>query len=805
MTLLKRYLPRLRHCFGNGHHRLPTGLLLSLLMVSCGGTQQAEVSVDQTDTTQSADTQDQQESGSGGAGQNSGGDGDSEDPGTTDLQQLDDGAAKRLLQDIQSSYKTGTDSSQSTQTFDTVIGEIPDTERPAVITLQYPVDFPYSAALPSSYQSYLVQGLDPSRAYDISISRSFIVVTDETSKHLLCLDLASECTITPVSSAIRLIATGSEHVISITESDLRPAVNEGSLTDPMDLPLFAFPHAGSVGAMGHSYYRATGLTAGNRYLLSLSEEDAAEQSFPVKLNLADAQPCDPDYSTTTQCNFVANAETFEFDIDGWFTLRGGRRFTLQLRQLSESYLFDGAWYEPRELQFRPDFAEFFKVDQYNSYYHFTGLTIGRLYNIALQQPLSTARLYRFDPDSGTSIYLDCLHDGGLDRLAGCSFRAAAESMYFKVSARNSQNGDRYILRLGELPAAEGTVSEPVIIGLGNPFTQHRASVDQTSHYRLTGLIPGERYLLGFSANINFEFSDTRIQCEAANYYACEFIALGNESDVVVTADQPMYFTISLGSTTDNQTLNMSATALPFNGSVHAYYSRYTIDGFLPDTLYIVQIRSSSSPLNMNAWPALSSTYTCSASTGGKPDNTDACLVRTDGSGSLVVRSNGSHLGTGDQLGAHLVLDVLPLPEPDGQYIDTITRTIGDVGDSAATGEIYVPDSADYVETPEVELLVDHSRPRELEIRLISPDGQSLLLSDNSASAPLLTRFSDFAETRADQGIYYRQTLRPITPLHKLRGIDATGTWKLEVRDTVDANIADTTLHRLLGWSLSLSR
>ena len=150
---------------------------------------------------------------------------------------------------------------------------------------------------------------------------------------------------------------------------------------------------------------------------------------------------------------------------------------------------------------------------------------------------------------------------------------------------------------------------------------------------------------------------------------------------------------------------------------------------------------------------------------------------------------------------------------------TFTFTLGALGfgtQSAtySTGNIAVPiPDASSVEIPisvtdlgsitdvNVRVRLNHTFDGDLEIRLIAPDGTTVLLSDNRGGggdnfgtgandcSGTYTRFDDSAAAAISAGVApFAGSFRPEQPLSALNGKNPVGTWKLRITDTASLDV-----------------
>ena len=92
------------------------------------------------------------------------------------------------------------------------------------------------------------------------------------------------------------------------------------------------------------------------------------------------------------------------------------------------------------------------------------------------------------------------------------------------------------------------------------------------------------------------------------------------------------------------------------------------------------------------------------------------------------------------------------------------------------------------------IYISHSRPSELTITLVSPDGDRVVLYRNGDIPEInspgfhIFKFEDGIEERAElQPTIVQHFVRPVEPLSKFLGKNANGNWSVEVSDNSVGN------------------
>ncbi len=133
-------------------------------------------------------------------------------------------------------------------------------------------------------------------------------------------------------------------------------------------------------------------------------------------------------------------------------------------------------------------------------------------------------------------------------------------------------------------------------------------------------------------------------------------------------------------------------------------------------------------------------------------------------------------------------DETMVPVPDGTGTSAVSHlTLTDTG---------------FIESARVQVKIAHPRPEQLVVTLVSPDGTRVTLHDHG---PGNTPAGTFDYTVGTNGIYtvYPGEVAPEQSLDVLNGLQAAGTWRLEVFDDT-AGPATGVAPRLTGWALQLT-
>ena len=183
---------------------------------------------------------------------------------------------------------------------------------------------------------------------------------------------------------------------------------------------------------------------------------------------------------------------------------------------------------------------------------------------------------------------------------------------------------------------------------------------------------------------------------------------------------------------------------------------------------------------------------------------------------MTVKTSGTYLVNVDEAAAggaatntyHLSLDVIP-----GDTARTYTSYAGSTGpiaDLATTDfTVNIPDSK-IIDNLRVTINATHPATADLDVSLISPDGNEVVLFDDPATqagapAPQInTTLDDEAALPIAQaftihsGMHY--TPETYSRLNYFKGMQTQGTWTLRVRDDVTANAGT-----INSWSLDVAQ
>ncbi len=712
----------------------------------------------------------------------------------------------------------------------------------------YPEDFPLAQSTSLLHAAFRVTGLSQRTAYRFSTSGTteqslqalfvFNVTEDNSVVSPVCMDTAvCNGTVSGSSALIILVSANSNannHTFTIEPTGDRAVYNEGTEIVPVllnePLPL---QHNGAVGPIqsdgdqliaGQSYYQLTGLTPGSRYRIEMTDRSAgrAKVNFTTPTDLL----CDPNFSDTLSCQFVALNTEVEFTATG-DTAIFGDAFTLAIDQMAPAEFFDGTWNNPLPLTARTDrtVRHLGIVDHAaGSYYLIYDLAPGISYRVIASGKTNGAMLATFDPQSGEAIYSPqckaikdeqrtgadeaCVIHGG----APATLWVKGSAMNTPPSEHGSASASQLLLSIVPGVSDEGSYSTPFkLVADATASQTFTIGVRERSIYELENLTTGTAMMVsvvGANAFTRVELLDTNgdsLPCDISNYQSCVFTPQQPTAIIAVSIDadeigQRMQLTVT--PLPDNETKTLSIDDLPHAGQVGSFFSTYLITGLQPDDYYLTEVNQASIRSTAFAWPASSNTGNCNVNSGY--GQSAGCLV-ADSNGEIQIR-----IGTQNtQPGALFNIDAIPaMPVPADHVSTSPPLSILDNDTSGTTTSIFVENEpADSIETISITVLLDHGYSKDLILTLIAPDGRQVILADHiSGSSNIHTVFSDLAafDSETTEARLYRRSVRPAQPLHPLNDLNPNGQWQLKVADDRYSNISTALGGVFLGWGISFN-
>lgn len=722
-------------------------------------------------------------------------------------------------------------------------GTPPNPQQPQLITLNYPADFPYTLQMDGMLQAIVVNGMTKDSAYDFTYTTSssdikLLIVNNQNSATSVCstfILVGSEyqCTGTVLGDSVAINASNfssSSQVVTldIATSSTTPHLNYGTRQSPVELDANTdLPYSSTVAANGESYYRINNLTAGSRYQLEVNNQsDSVALNVFRDLFITDAQ-CDPNYSSTSICNFVSESNSVALHVDGTFAFMGAE-FDIVLTHLSDANEFEGTWYQPQVHQIvNNEIPHIGIVDNYNSYYQLSGLQSGRYYTVEFNSKTDGASLLFLDLVSGRSVFKACNPDTRTNLTANtdeaCTFKADSTDLYMIAKGNSQSPGvSKFIMTLTAGPLSEGTSSTPVSLAYNVGILKHNGNVDVTSsYYHVSGMTIGNDYLLRLSGNeslpVNIVVYDgdnsftNPVSCKISNQFGSVTycITTANANDIYIKVDGPstppgIQYTLNVSPVPVLENIpQLAVTNLPYSGQVNEFSSEYTVTGLMSNRLYIAKLTDANGILLLDAWDDASSVISCNFRTrvsGG-------CLLDSGPNGNINMRvGTGEQGGDNNEPGGTFDLDIAPAPVLTANHQSTDTPLmIPDNSVSGMNSQIVVSSAVTSIANMTVEVFLEHGYTTDVMMQLTAPDGTIIPLVTNIYGSEYInTRFNDYAKQNISNssGLRYSMSYRPAFPLHILNGTDANGVWTLNVADNANTNRSDALGGILHRWGLS---
>ena len=709
----------------------------------------------------------------------------------------------------------------------------------------YPGDFPVSQNLALLHAGLRVTDLKPLTAYRFSVTGTaqqalFVFNLSDGNQVAgpVCIDnLSCTGTVTNGTALIIIVAENSatnERRFTIEESSLRAVYNEGSATMPVEL-IGSLPltHSGAVGPIttlnqtlvaGQSYYRLTRLNIGDRYRLSITNL----QSGDARADFTQLPPlyCDPNFSSTNSCQFVAAQEQVEFTVKGDNAIFGDA-FDLTFEQLAPHHLFDGSWHSPFTISTSDEHTvRHLAISDHDasSYYQLRNLNPTIDYHVFATGKTNGLSLSVFDVNTGNAIYspnCDALgnHNNQLSGDEICTItastvaylRAEATSLNVPTSLHGTASSSEGLLSIVPGVSNQGSVTDPIILTITDSAATHfDVSVKNHSVYEVRNL-PTNRAMLFSIAGATSVTSVTpmdnngnQVPCESSGHIFCVVTPRQSTQLLRISADDVrggQRLKLTVAPSPDNQSISLPSDQLPYQGSVGDWYSNYTINGLTPNTLYLVEAANASASLEIAAWPGNANVIDCINRT--RNSFTAGCGIKADNTGSINFRAST----TDSQPGAFFTVDAIPALPLSSEFTSADTPLRVPDNDAAGVTSFINVQNVSVITDISVSLLLEHGYSQDIKVTLISPEGQRVILAEHvSQSRYTHTVFTDLAarDSTSAEASRYRRSFRPAEPLHPLRDINANGQWQLHIADDRDSNISTASGGTLISWGISFS-
>lgn len=571
---------------------------------------------------------------------------------------------------------------------------------------------PYAGQVNNTYSYYVITGLTPNYVYDIELNNpthSYTEYTVESSLSALLnsTSCGSPCAIRSNGSGeIYVRVNGSSTGIFgswFTLAFGNAENSEGTAAVPVVIPSNGSVYAGQVTEIP-SYYKATGLTPNQYYLVYMTSEVYtgpylyAYASNAYSLNICSNYP-------RTACLAPANASG-ELFIRVDHNSVYGARFNMWINP--SLIVSEGSLALPISVSLNSNRAS--KVSSYNtsnnSYYVVTGLPATTNYTVSLTNLTDDAYVEVYS-DAALANMLCASNHLGIDNES-CVARTASgggsKSLYIRVTMDKIRNytdaiwdGANFTLNVtqaGTNIVSEGAIGAPVditsSISVNNPAMVYSGMVRENgdSYYRITGLDPSTSYAvmlnytegnLGFRILADINFTPTNFLCVSnnTNDFSEHCTSTPNGSgDMYIWVEGNMYsdsqFTIGLKAAPVFEGSLLSpldiSTNLPYSGQVGLYNSSdnttksyYKVSGLFPNTNYIV----TTSDTTQNAYTAVNGSNYC-FNNGWSP--AESCVITSNTYGEIALTVNAYE-------SAFFTLNVRPAPVSEGSSSSPVALSL----------------------------------------------------------------------------------------------------------------------------------
>jgi subtilisin-like proprotein convertase family protein len=594
------------------------------------------------------------------------------------------------------------------------------------------------------------------------------------------------------------------------------AHSEGSADKPVLLQIGALPFVGGIDDReGPSFYHLEGLLPGARYLVSIHNGYFYGDLSTFQTGFVGLPACtvDPQASIPV-CKVVPKAGSVDIRVHATSpTGDHGTCFSLDAQLDSPKGAFEGATDDLNTLRFgTPDLPHRGIVDHDISYYRISQLTPGKRYTVwltGLEQQVD-AIVGSEDPMEGVKNDGCTTEPLGDADAKSCTLVATNDSFGVRVFPSIALKSSRFVLSVFEDFDSEGAVGAPLALSYagGLKYDAHVGprpsdTTPNESHYQVSGLTPGAHYLAALSDAFGLDLSlssdaafTSPVSCLNTNPMRdCDFAAPGSSIFVSVRSYDvhSRRFTLNVDPEPANEGSSSAPKALtypqafPYAGQT-AGSSEYLI-GPVPSVPYRVSILDSTGPVFVDAWPPELSTLVC-VGTGL------SCTVDPTASGQLELRTAG--------MGA-FHLQIAPAPVLVSPFVHDAGQAAIPNGDATGLSDALSVSGASVkaIAKVTVELYVKHGHPSDLTAFLLAPDGVTKVKLFEKAMGPYEGVFFHDYALDPESGLQRdrQDSSRPVTPLYVLEGMDANGTWTLQLIDDQTPNISPND-GELLGWGLA---
>ncbi len=557
---------------------------------------------------------------------------------------------------------------------------------------------PYNAQVDGSASYYVINGLKPDWNYKVLLSNesNTVAVMAGSSTNLTAYNAISTGR-TNLSGSLFIKVDGSATSGNGAwfTLNLGDANNpQGTSAAPVDITTSTSisPVAGQVDNRT-SYYKITGLTAGNYYMTHIGD-----YTKNVSVYVWDNST----YSGTAKCWFTASpfsssvtnhclapapvSGTLYIEVRGDPSSITGTQYKLWL---APSLLKSEGQLSPVAISVATPYAG--KVSNYPtanlSRYVVSGLAGGSTYNVALSNTTDDVDLMVYSDAAMTAKLCHSQRVGLYDESCVATTLSKGggsnKTLYVAVYASTtSYDGASYTLTVtgGATPIMnEGTVIAPINITTSLTSYNGKVRTGGSSYYKVTGLIPTNRYAV-IAQNPNdavdiYAYSDaafSTVLCADAS----GFTPVNRSCSTLPNSAGTLYLKV-VGRPWADASYTLKVTAapvavgmtgaplditglLPYSGQVSAGKSYYMVGNLTPGASYHASLSKLTNHGQVAIYPnSVFTTYTAQSATS---DNVASVVGVADSSGILYVAANGFYTSN---YGAFFDLAVRPAPQSEG--------------------------------------------------------------------------------------------------------------------------------------------
>jgi len=563
---------------------------------------------------------------------------------------------------------------------------------------------------------YKLNGLNPNTSYIVDLTnldssgnsslRGFQLFLNRPGESSFFSSACSTVDVlhTPVSSLRCIIHTNANGDMNIrVESEyeftglafdisasISPVQPEGADAAPIALAIGSadLPHAGSIGGAA-SYYELTGLTPGEAYTVTLSNAAFGNALYtfsdPVDLGDFTKSACRDIYYDSS--NAVCTSRAVSTSL--WIMVDNDTAVTYAAYTLDavlSPYQSEGSVLSPVPLPIGPNVysgvSHSGNVSTDQSYYQFSGLSIGETYMVAITDADTNANesagWYVYDDSTGFGSTLNAdyfyFQYIGRDSYRYIAVTATNTSIWLMVDGKDTANGTAFTISLALQPVDEN------LIGLGLGDFPRTASTDgdsgSKSAYEITGLVPGQLYDISLTNLTDAVFLSSGCSSVTSDVLCT---ATANSSGIINirvadrNSNYGAFYTLGVSAGALNEGSEVSPVLLnpanlPYTGQVATTTSYYKVNGLQASTLYAVSLTNLTSKATLRVYDGVLSSELCSSYNANTQD--ELCGATSTTAGELFVEVTGSSGG------AHYVLNLVQGLAQEGAEGAEVTLTYG---------------------------------------------------------------------------------------------------------------------------------